>query len=432
MAFRILALEERIVLDAAVDTDDATEPQELIDGTDPLDGDAADPADGDGDADALADGPADADGADAEPARVLVVNAMVQDADLLAEAAARGVEVVSYSSAETTAADLLARIRDRVGDRTVESLGLVSHDLGTGRFQLARDADVSLGGVLASSAQQDFWREVGGLMAADGRIDLFACDLAGTDEGGLLVAQLEYLTGADVAASTDPTGNADAGGDWVLEDGNVDLGDAWFGGAAPDAFRGVLAAGDPVAINLYADTHNNIALPLTVPSGAADAAGTDVAMYDDIAVVGAPGEDAAANDAGAVYVYRRDTGGSWNLETTITADDAAAGDAFGTSVSAYHDRIVIGAPGADASGTDSGAAYVFGYYNSAWTQNAKVTASDADANHSFGTALDTDGDWVMVGDDNEAVYAFRLSNAQWTQAQKLTASDGGVGSGDGY
>ena len=46
---------------------------------------------------------------------------------------------------------------------------------------------------------------------------IYGCDLAASEEGELLVNSLAALTGADVAASDDLTGNAALGGDWVLE-----------------------------------------------------------------------------------------------------------------------------------------------------------------------------------------------------------------------
>jgi hypothetical protein len=45
----------------------------------------------------------------------------------------------------------------------------------------------------------------------------YGCDLAGGEAGRALVEVLSDLTGADVAASIDPTGSAALGGDWELE-----------------------------------------------------------------------------------------------------------------------------------------------------------------------------------------------------------------------
>jgi large repetitive protein len=58
--------------------------------------------------------------------------------------------------------------------------------------------------------------KIGGALAADGDILLYGCDVA-AGAGNGFVDQLAQLTGADVAASTNATGSAALGGDWVLE-----------------------------------------------------------------------------------------------------------------------------------------------------------------------------------------------------------------------
>ncbi len=54
-------------------------------------------------------------------------------------------------------------------------------------------------------------------LASDADLLLYGCDLAADEAGQSIVQSLANLTGADVAASTDLTGNAFFGGDWVLE-----------------------------------------------------------------------------------------------------------------------------------------------------------------------------------------------------------------------
>ena len=46
---------------------------------------------------------------------------------------------------------------------------------------------------------------------------LYGCDVAQGERGQAFIEQLAAATGADVAASNDPTGAAALGGDWVLE-----------------------------------------------------------------------------------------------------------------------------------------------------------------------------------------------------------------------
>ena len=59
--------------------------------------------------------------------------------------------------------------------------------------------------------------DIGSHMTADADLLLYGCDVASGTAGQEFIAALAAATGADVAASTDPTGAAAAGGDWVLE-----------------------------------------------------------------------------------------------------------------------------------------------------------------------------------------------------------------------
>ena len=82
-------------------------------------------------------------------------------------------------------------------------------------------------------------------------------------------------------------------------------------------------------------------------------------------------------------MYTRDTAGDlasgWTQIAKLTADDGAAYDWFGTSVSIDGDTVVIGAYADDDKGDKSGSAYVFtrdtaGELASNWTQVDKLTA----------------------------------------------------------
>ena len=87
--------------------------------------------------------------------------------------------------------------------------------------------------------------------------------------------------------------------------------------------------------------------------------GSSVAVDGDTAAVGAyPYEPPIGEGTGAVYVFARSSN-SWNQQTKLVADDGLEGDSFGTSIALARDTLLIGAPGSDASGINSGAAYVF-------------------------------------------------------------------------
>ncbi|MCP4995860.1 MAG: DUF4347 domain-containing protein, partial [Gammaproteobacteria bacterium] len=58
------------------------------------------------------------------------------------------------------------------------------------------------------------WSEA---LSDNGDLLIYGCDLAATDAGQTFIDTLANLTGADVAASDDPTGSVELGGDWDLE-----------------------------------------------------------------------------------------------------------------------------------------------------------------------------------------------------------------------
>ena len=111
---------------------------------------------------------------------------------------------------------------------------------------------------------------------------------------------------------------------------------------------------------------------LTGPGG--DALTGGLALSGDVALVGDPDSSAAGpTGAGAVCVFVR-SGTTWSLSATLTASDAAAGDAFGGAVAFSGDTALIGAAsktvGSDYQG---GAAYVFVDQAGTWSQQAELT-----------------------------------------------------------
>ncbi len=98
------------------------------------------------------------------------------------------------------------------GRQDVDAVHVLSH--GTeGAIKLGGTwlHDGNLGGYAGQIAQ---WHHA----LSDGAdLLVYGCDLAATERGQFLIEALQTLTGADVAASTDDTGSARLGGDWVLE-----------------------------------------------------------------------------------------------------------------------------------------------------------------------------------------------------------------------
>ena len=152
-----------------------------------------------------------------------------------------------------------------------------------------------------------------------------------------------------------------------------------------------------------------------------DQFGSVVALSGDTALAATEQRD---SDQGAVYVFRR-TGTAWAQEAKLTALDAAAGDAFGSSVAIDGDTALIGAREKLSS---RGAAYVFTRSGTTWTQQAKLLATGGTFDDRFGGAVALSGDTAVVGANGVgatvgAVYVFTRSGTVWTQQAKLTASD---------
>ncbi len=133
--------------------------------------------------------------------------------------------------------------------------------------------------------------------------------------------------------------------------------------------------------------------------GASDAAandvfGTSVSLSGDRALVGAPSDDDNGTNTGSVYLF--ELTGTNVVETKLTASDAGAGDAFGSSVSLSGNRALVGARGDDDNGSASGAAYLFEFNDTSFVET-KLTASDAEADDRFGVSVAISGDRALVG-----------------------------------
>ncbi len=133
------------------------------------------------------------------------------------------------------------------------------------------------------------------------------------------------------------------------------------------------------------------------------------------------------HNAGAVYIWTR-SGTTWTQQQRLTASDKSGSDYFGAAVAIDGDTCVIGANGEDTEASNAGAAYVFTRSGTTWSQQQKLVASDAAVGDNFGTAIGISGDTVVVGANSEnggagSVYVFTRSGTTWTQQQKLTGSD---------
>ena len=273
----------------------------------------------------------------------------------------------------------------------------------------------------------------------------FGLALALDASGELLAAGAPNEDGSSTGVGGDPL--------------NDDLGDS----GAVHLFRRI---GDSWVHALYFKASN---------TNLGDRFGISLAMGADTLVVGADLEDSdatrvggdqasnAAQESGAVYVFHRTIGFTYEQKAYIKASNTQAGDQFGTSVAVSADGTTLavfapdnsGVPGneADNSAPDAGAVYVYTRTGFDWSHQATLKPSVIDAGDGFGAsiALSADGDTLAIGSSGEdstsigldggdpisngsldsgAVYLFKRSGTTWTQDRYIKASN--AASTDGF
>ncbi|NOR88172.1 MAG: T9SS type A sorting domain-containing protein [Bacteroidales bacterium] len=182
-------------------------------------------------------------------------------------------------------------------------------------------------------------------------------------------------------------------------------------------------------------------LPKVIPSDGFDfdEFGDAVAINEDYAIIGAHWNDDMANDAGAVYIYKKE-GGAWIQQTKLFAEDASMQSQFGNSVSISGDYIVIGAYTSSDLALYSGSAYVFKREGEIWTQEAKLLPSSGLPYDYFGQSVSISGDYIVIGvpfDDNSgedrgSLYIYKHQANNWILDTQLLANDGVAGDEFGF
>ena len=163
--------------------------------------------------------------------------------------AGRAVTIVSFGAQDDGLAVLGQALQGR---QDIAAVHIVSHGsdgvlaLGVTRLDAAT--------LMARAGEVAGWSAA---LSDDADLLLYGCDVAATDAGRTLLQDLATLTGADVAASNDPTGAAALGGDWVLEaqTGQVDTALTFSTGLQAD-FNGLLSR---LAYDGFSTTSGNLA-----------------------------------------------------------------------------------------------------------------------------------------------------------------------------
>ncbi|MGV8894023.1 MAG: DUF4347 domain-containing protein, partial [Burkholderiaceae bacterium] len=163
---------------------------------------------------------------------IIFIEDNVADYRTLIAAAKPGAEIVLLDS---SANGLEQMARYVAGRADVDAIHLFSHgaqaQLNLGALTLTADNLGQYGAPLDS---------IGRSLTENGDFLVYGCDAAGGDKGLDFIGKLAAATGADVAASDNPTGAAARNGDWNLE---VTTGAIETAGEHPLAYSGLLATG---------------------------------------------------------------------------------------------------------------------------------------------------------------------------------------------
>jgi len=162
-----------------------------------------------------------------------------------------------------------------------------------------------------------------------------------------------------------------------------------------------------------------------------DAFGDSVALFGNVALIGASGDNDEGRDSGSAYIFRWN-GSEWLQEAKLLAGDGVEGRRFGLSVSISENVAVVGANGPPHTSPNQGAAYVFRWNGLAWILEEKLVSPNVFLLDAFGRSVAVSGDTIMVGAaaDNErgswagAVYIFSYDGSDWVLTKKTLAERG--------
>ena len=235
---------------------------------------------------------------------IVFIDAAVENSDellseILESKTGVSVEVVMLNGNEDGIEQISRVLEEANGE--FQGIHIISH---------GSEGEVALGNAtLSADTFNQYANELAGWADAltdDADLLFYGCDLAGNDAGESFIESISAITGADVAASDDITGDAEQGGDWDLEF-TTGLVTTAFVSAAN--YQGTLAVSDAIL------TVNSDGLPTF---DADDNAGNDSSGSNGII---------RSHDTIVLDVfYNTDAGGATNLNFTSTLPDGLVWD----------------------------------------------------------------------------------------------------------
>jgi len=141
-----------------------------------------------------------------------------------------------------------------------------------------------------------------------------------------------------------------------------------------------------------------------------------------------------AGSKNSITVFQK-SGSTWSREIRKIGSDTAIADLFGHSVDISSDgeTFVVGAPYQDTGGSSAGAAYIFKYVSSAWTQTYKAQGNPVASDYfGWSVALSDDGARMAAGaiyksstsaSNGGEAFVFKLDSGSWISDGEALSSD---------
>ena len=163
--------------------------------------------------------------------------------------------------------------------------------------------------------------------------------------------------------------------------------------------------------------------------------GVAVSIDGNRALVGASSEDSCDTNAGAAYLFERNTDTDhWREVAKLSPDDCLTGLFFGRSVSLSGDRALVAAAN-EFYASKSNAAYVFERDSTGtWNQTARLISATEEEEGPFAASVSLDGDRALIttwGDPSDGkhggaayIYERDAASGRWLKTARLTGSRG--------
>jgi VCBS repeat-containing protein len=137
------------------------------------------------------------------------IDSRVKDKELLISQFAPGTEYQVLDANRDGIEQLVTALSGQSG---YDSIQIISH---------GAPGSITIGSTVLNNSSLDFYAAelalLGNALTENGDLLLYGCNVAAGDQGQHFIETLSQMTGADVAASDDPTGGTAAGGNWALE-----------------------------------------------------------------------------------------------------------------------------------------------------------------------------------------------------------------------